>query len=86
MSFDGISSCSNRGNGVGGIARTCGLPILPFLSSPEVVTANTTFRIRNINKKKRAHLLLSARGLRLLVTLVILWRDGGLEGRGSPAL
>ena len=36
---------------------------------------------RNIGKDEISDLLLSARGLRLL-TLAVLWREGGLEGRG----
>ena len=67
----------------GGSARNCWiLQILPFRSSPGVVTAKATLRTETL---MRSDLLLSAGGLRLL-TLAVLWRECGLEGRGSPAL
>ena len=65
----------------GGSARNCWiLPILPFPSSPGVVTAKETLRTETL-LKMRSDLLLSAGGLRLL-TLAVLWRECGLEGRG----
>ena len=71
--------------GGGGSARNFWiLPILPFPSSPGVVTAKATLRTETL-LKMRSDLLLSAGGLRLL-TLAVLWRECGLEGGGSPAL
>ena len=65
----------------GGSARNCWiLPILPFPSSPGVVTAKATLRTDTL-LEMRSDLLLSAGGLRLL-TLAVLWRECGLEGRG----
>ena len=42
---------------------------------------NIEQRNKKMRSEKLADLLLSAGGLRLL-TLAVLWREGGLEGRG----